>query len=395
MKIETELLRTAAPEYGRAALSDVLPSALALLGDEDSSDVLGLEDRLSGVRRIAVLLVDGLGYHLLREAAASSPTLASGLDGTVGSLRRLTTGFPSTTPTSLTSLGAGVAPGEHGLVGFTVRIPGSDQLLCHIVWGDTPDPAKWQPTPTCFERAVKAGISAGVVSSGAFEGTGLTVSAFRGGAYCAADGVESVAAGMRAALSREAPCLVYGYYPFVDKAGHLHGAGSPEWHAAVAGLERLLRLLLADLPADAALLVTADHGMINVPDDERIDLADHPRLRDGVRLIAGEPRARYVHTEPGAAVDVAAAWRETLGEHVDVVTRAEALAAGWLGHVVPDAHAARVGDVVAVCRGRHVILGVPECDSATVSLLRGYHGGLTEAEIAIPLWAIRGDALAR
>ena len=102
--------------------------------------------------------------------------------------------------------------------------------------------------------------------------------------------------------------LVYAYTSAVDTAAHAHGIASREWADAAAGTGRLLERLIAALPSDTALLVTADHGGLDVPTTARIDMAADPRLTAGVRVVAGEPRFRYLHTEPGATEDVRAAW---------------------------------------------------------------------------------------
>src|SRR4051794_19095774 len=145
-------------------LTDVLSSACALLGVPGTADRLFLADRVGEVDRIVVLLVDGLGYHLLPAAAAHAPTLAAALAGRFGALDELTCSFPSTTPTSLVTLGTGVTPGEHGILGFTLNVPGTDRVLTHITWtGDPPVPV-WQPVPTLLARAEQAGLRVSVVS---------------------------------------------------------------------------------------------------------------------------------------------------------------------------------------------------------------------------------------
>ncbi|HZE41311.1 MAG TPA: nucleotide pyrophosphatase/phosphodiesterase family protein [Stackebrandtia sp.] len=389
MEFDATLFQTSPPQYGSASLADVIPSALSILDVNGERDILGLAAAgLGDARRIAVLLVDGLGYHLLPEAAKSSPQLATALDGTRGTLRELTTNFPSTTPTSLASLSVGVPPGQHGLMGFTVNVPGTDDILTHIAWHGAPDPLTWQPRDTCYTRASAAGVATTVVSRHEYARSGLTDAIFRGAEIARASSIPETVAAMRDGLARGDRSLVYGYFPYVDKTGHADGPGTDSWHDAVGELDGMLDRLLDALPGDTAVLLTADHGMIGVDDDSRVNVADHPHLRDGVRLIAGEPRVRYVHTHPGATADVLATWTETLGDRARVCTRAEAIDAGWFGPVT-EAHAQRIGDVVAICRDRTVLLGVPESDFATTVPLRGYHGGLTAAEMAIPLWIAR------
>jgi hypothetical protein len=361
-----------------STIADVLPSALAALGVPGHTDRFGLPD----VRRIGVLLVDGLGYHLLPSAARVAPLLADVHAGRLGELREIACCFPSTTPTSLASLGTGTLPGAHGIVGFRVNVPGTRRVLTHIDWRGDPDPAVWQPVPTQFEVAAAAGLATSVVSRPEFAGSGLTIAAYRGARYVGAADDDALAEAMLAELSGPAR-LVYGYHAAVDTTAHLFGIDSPAWQEAVADVGRLLAKLVDGLPADAALLVTADHGGVNVPADNRVDIDTDRRLRAGVRVVAGEARVRYLHTRRGAGEDVIAAWRGVLGDSADVISRDQAVAAGWFG-AVPEQHVARIGDVVVVCRGDYAVLATKH-EPELASKLVAYHGSMTPAETAIPL----------
>jgi predicted AlkP superfamily pyrophosphatase or phosphodiesterase len=339
------------------------------------------------VRRVAVVLVDGMGRHLLPELADGAPLLASVLAGGAGRLDQLTCTFPSTTPTSLVSLGTGAAPGEHGILGFTVKLPHSDQVLTHISWHGDPPAAQWQPVTTWFERLERAGTSTRAVLPAAFIGSGLTEAAYRGAEFVAAkpddDYAELVVDQLRAAHG-----LVYAYTAVLDTAAHTFGIGSAEWRAAGTHVDALLTRLIEALPADAALLITADHGGLNVPTHRRIDLDADSRLSAGVRVVAGEPRVRYLHTEPGAAPDVIAAWSELLNGRVEVRSRDDAVAAGLFGSVRAD-HLARIGDVVATCLGDTAVLATAH-EPPEVAQLVGFHGAATPAELDIPLITFRG-----
>jgi hypothetical protein len=369
------------------SICDVLPAAAALLGVPGAVDALGITERVGDVRRVAVVLVDGMGWHLLPELAADAPLLASVLAGDAGRLDELACTFPSTTPTSLVSLGTGAAPGEHGILGFTVKLPGADRVLHHIVWRDDPPAAQWQPVPTWFERLRHAGVGARAVLPAPFIGSGLTEAAYRGAEFHATSTAEDYA-GRVAEQLQAAPGLVYGYTAEPDTTAHLVGIGSPEWHAAAAHVDTLLTRLVEALPSDAALLVTADHGGLNVPANARIDLDADPRLNAGVRVVAGDPRVRYLHTDPGAASDVLAAWTEVLDGRAEVRSRDDAVTAGLFGPVRPD-HLPRIGDVVVTCTGDAAILASAH-EPPEVGKLVGLHGAGTPAEMAIPLITFRG-----
>ncbi|MET7961872.1 nucleotide pyrophosphatase/phosphodiesterase family protein [Micromonospora zamorensis] len=374
------------PHHGGGRLADVLPSALAVLGVPGSADPLGLVPALAGVRRIAVLLVDGLGWYQLPTAAPYAPTLA-GLAATVA--RPIIAGFPSTTPTSLVTLGTGVAPGAHGVLGFTVRVPGTDRVLTHTDWAADPSPLHWQPVPTQLERARAAGVTVTVVSRPEFGGSGLTLAANRGGDFRGAAGGDAVAAAMLAALAAgPGPTLVSGYHADLDRHGHVSGVDSAPWRVAATEVDALLARLVDGLPPDAALLVTADHGQLDIPADHRFDLDTDPRLRAGVRVVAGEARVRYLHVEAGAVDDVLAAWSEVLGAAARVRTRDEVVATGWFGPVSEE-HLGRIGDVVVTCNDTYAVMA-SRTERPMASKLVAYHGSDTAAELTVPLLVVRG-----
>lgn len=197
-------------------------------------------------------------------------------------------------------------------------------------------------------------MAARAVLPALFMGSGLTDSAYRGADF-RPSGPDDDYAQLVIDELRAAPGLVYGYTADLDTAAHLFGIGSPHWHAAAARVDALLTRLVDTLPANAALLVTADHGGLNVPPQARVDLDTDTRLSEGIRVVAGEPRVRYLHTVPGAAADVQATWSGLLDGRAEVYGRDQAVATGMFGPVDPG-HLARIGDVVVICTGDTAVL---------------------------------------
>jgi hypothetical protein len=370
-----------------SSIVDVLPSAFALLAVPGVEDSLGLAKSIGDVRQLAVLLVDGLGHELLPIAAPAAPLVGDVLAGRIGQLSAISSVFPSTTPTNLVSLGTGAAPGEHGILGFHVNIPGSDRVLTHVHWHDDPSVEDWQPVPSLFTRAEIAGVTTAVVGRGAFAGTGLTVAAYGRGAYAAANDGDAVADRVLGEL-RAGTRLVYGYHADLDTAAHGFGIGTPQWLRAAGGVDRLISRIYAGLPSGAGLIVTADHGGLNAPTDNRVDLGTDARLSAGLRVVAGEPRVRYLHTLEGAAADVRATWTEVMAGRAEVLLREEAVASGVFGRVA-DRNRLRIGDVVVICTGDTVVLASGHEPPQTAELV-GFHGSLTPAELRIPLMILRG-----
>jgi hypothetical protein len=364
----------ALPRYGQSTLAELGPSLLASLGVPGEDNALGLPR----ADRACLLLIDGLGWHLLGANRHAAPFLSGLLpDG-----RRLAAGFPATTVTSLSSLGTGRPPGQHGLLGYQVRVPETGQLLNALRWDKAVDPVAWQPDSTIFERAVAAGVAAFRIAQGSFERTGLSVASMRGADYRAANTPGALVARTAQALASEPRSFALVYTGDLDSTGHACGSASPAWPYQLAQVDLLARQLADALPAGTPMYVTADHGMVDVPAADRVDADQVTGLRTGVALLGGEPRARHVYATPGAAADVLAAWQHILAGRAWVVSREQAIDERWFGPV--DRRVAdRLGDVIAALRGTSaVIASVAE---PRESGLIGMHGSLAASDQEIPL----------
>jgi hypothetical protein len=375
------------PRYGSRSLGELVPSLLSALGVADFANPLALEP----AARACLVLVDGLGWELFTANAAAVPFLNSMVR------EPLTAGFPATTASSLSSLAIGVPPGEHGLVGYTMALPGYDRAFNTLTWslygvGPRVDlvnelvPESFQPLPTLAERAAAAGLRIHHLGPAFHEWSGLTRAIGRGERFHPADSLEAVTEGALRLLN--APrTFVFGYHPRLDAAGHVHGVASRAWSDELIAVDHGVRLLAEQLPTDTVLVVTGDHGMVDLRPGEKLDLADHPELAAGVRILAGEARARYVGTEAGATGDVLAAWRSRLGNQMWVWGREEAIATGIFGPLVTDRARERMGDIVAAAYGR---VGIVERNvDPAQARLNGHHGSLTAAEQLVPLLVYR------
>jgi hypothetical protein len=367
------------PNRDRTSLADVLPSCIAALSGTENPLGLGR------VNRVVVVLVDGLGSASLRARAGHARTLSA----TTGARETIDTVFPTTTAAALASLTTGVAPGTHGLVGYSVLDAAHDRVVNQLSgWDDRLVPERWQPIPTLFERAVDEGFCAVIVAPARYRDSGFTRAALRGAEYRAAasiaDRFEVATAWLR---EPGPPGVLYLYVPELDSTAHALGWESAEWtsrleevDAEVARFSRALR------PADGALL-TADHGVVDVPVHAHVLIDTGDGLLDGVRFVAGEPRCLQLHFEPSFTVDERDAliqrWRDSESHRSWVLPRAEAIAAGWFGATSPEVEP-RIGDLLVAAR-KNIAYYDGRTASAQSQAMIGQHGSWSPAELQVPL----------
>jgi hypothetical protein len=240
-----------------------------------------------------------------------------------------------------------------------------------------------QPRPTVWERAEAAGIATSMCTFDHFHRSGLTRAVLRGGRWSGTLTEGDAVVRAAEASGHGHRSLVYVYVSTLDLIGHMRGPDTDAWRAQLRIIDGIAEQIAARLPADATLFVTSDHGMVLVPDEAKVDFDAMPSLQDGVRALAGEPRARYVHTERGAALDVLTTWREVLGADWQVLSRDDAVAAGLFGPTIdPDARR-RIGDVVALSLGSGGV--VERRKLPRLAAMPGQHGSVTDEELLVPL----------
>lgn len=372
---------------GPRPLRGVLPDVARALGlDLPELPSAGLDLPVSD--RAVVVLVDGLGVRQLAARAGHAPTLRGLLNATPAGAG--SAGFPTTTAVSLASFGTGREPGATGLLGYSLRDPrqgrsGGTELINLVQWSTgsgapAPDPQLWQPHAAIFELLGAAGIASTSVGRARFAGSGLTRAALRGSRFVGADTLDGAVEAAGAALRR--PGLVYFYWGALDSVGHHDGWGSAQWGDELAALDAALTALLRRLPSGTPVVVTADHGMVDVT--ARIDVAAEPSLREGVALVAGEPRALHLHLDEADHVDVVAErWADRLGDAAWVLRGRDAIGAGLFGPF-EERNDGLVGDVVVAMRGTHAVQDSRTQSAASLELV-GMHGSLTPDELEIPL----------
>ena len=375
-----------APKTDRISLADVLPSCL--------SSVAGSSNRLDlpRVSRAVVVLVDGLGAEQLRARTGHARTLAS----VATKAAVIESGFPTTTAAALATLATGVTPGQHGLVGYTALDPAHDRVVNQLSgWDDRLDPATWQLAPTVFETAVRQGVRATAIGPKRYRDSGFSQAVWRGAEYISAqtinDRLESAAEWLREPGDAG---LLYVYVPELDMAAHAYGWESDEWIEQLETLDGAMRAMASTLRPTDGVLLTADHGVLDVPPHAQVLIDSDPSLVDGVRFVAGDPRCLQLHFEPGLSDDtrerLVDRWRAAESGRAWIATRDEAIDANWFGEVRDEVRP-RIGDLLIAAR-KNIAYYDTRTASSHARAMVGQHGSFSQAEVRVPLLRFGGFA---
>ena len=379
---DTASADTAAPAPATAGTAAPGPAPAASDAEASAAAALAL---LPPVTSLVVVAVDGLGSANLKARAGHAPTL-NGMQQ-----RRITTVTPSTTAAALTTLTTGTLPATHGLIGYRIMHESLGLLSPLRDWEGISDTRSWQRSEPLMRRAGSVGVTARAFGRPAHAESGLTGAILTGAEYIGGDRIEDRFAAAARQLATGAPTLAYIYVDELDRAGHRYGWQSAQWTRRLEQLDRALADFLTGLPQGTGVVVTADHGMVDIPAAQHIvfDL-DSPEFAE-VRAWGGEPRFRSLYLHDGADPgEVAARLHAREGKRAWVATRDEAFAAGVFGPNAPHEVRARVGDVILAARGQVAYYATTD-DPQSFEIV-GQHGSWTDEERGIPL--IVGGAFA-
>jgi len=361
----------------RTSLADVVPSSILALSGQ--ANPLGLPE----ANHVVVVLVDGLGSEALAARSGHARTLVSRL--TKKSV--IESGFPTTTAAAIATLTTGVRAGQHGLVGYTAL--NGDRVVNQLSgWDSRMDPATWQRVPTQFESLAAQDLTSVAIGPARYNNSGFSQAVLRGARY---ESASSISDRMRRAADLlagpDAPALSYVYVPELDVAAHAHGWQSPQWTHALETLDAAVAELSRALSPSDGLLITADHGILDVPAHSHVLFDTVPALVDGVRLVAGDPRCLQLHFEPDlgekqrtALVD---AWRASESERSWIASRSEAIEAGWFGAVDADVEP-RIGDLLVAARKSIAYYDSRASNDHGRGMI-GQHGSWSSSEVRVPL----------
>lgn len=377
------------PDYTGGGLVNLIGSCTASRGGRPlhpTLDALRPAD-VAGARNVLLIVIDGLGYNYLLTKGAGG-ALAGRLHS------RMTSVFPSTTASAITTTFTGLAPAEHGLTGwftwfaeakataaalpFKPRGAGPSLEECGI------QPAMLYRGPSLFDTLDTEAVVVSyrpIIDS--IYNRHFCGSATRLAYDDLAGFVSQTEAAVKSSPNRK---FVYAYYPDFDTCSHRFGVGSAETGKLFAALDEAFARLLQKLSGtDTAVLLTADHGFLDCPADKALDISDCPVLAAMLsHPLTGERRVAFCHVAQGKQAEFSARASEWLEGKADVLPGCTPLKEGWLGGGDLHPHIAdRTGDFVLMMRDTYTVKDWLPGESRHLHI--GNHGGMSPDEMYIPL----------
>jgi hypothetical protein len=354
------------PDYGGACITNVVPALLEPAADTPSWMPPGVAD----ADQIVLLVLDGLGWNQLKARRPLAPTLSAMAGGPI------TTVAPSTTSTALTSIATGLTPGEHGVIGYRFDVAGD--VLNVLRWAVNGRDARSAVPPDTIQHVEPfLGHRPAIVTRAEFRGSGFTQAHLEGTRFCGYRVTSTLVAETKRLLHENEP-FVYCYYEGIDKVAHEYGLGDV-YDAELAAVDRLVADMQAIIPPGGALVVTADHGQLDVG-DRLVRL--HGDVLAHTSRQSGEGRFRWLHARPGRAEALLEAATLHHADGAWITTSEQAIADGWFGPKVTEASRSRLGDVALVARDD---IAFHDPDDTGPYVLVGRHGSLTADEMLVPL----------
>jgi predicted AlkP superfamily pyrophosphatase or phosphodiesterase len=402
------------PHYGGFSIANIPATVAALLGVDLPGALPALPEQvwaewLPGLRRVVLVILDALGYRMLQRMSASGEGQVFSTLAKAGRLIPLTSVFPSTTDAALVSLSTGRPPAEHGWLAYTMYLRelgvAANAILLSSLWtrktdellGWGLDPSTLIPLPRLAERLASAGVHTGAVFYAGFRNTGFSSMLYRGvaeqrGHLHASD----LWVQLRHLLSetRGSQAFITAYWSGLDTLAHAYGPETDHCEAEFQSVNHLLsRQFLDSLTAadreGTLLLITADHGQINVPPEQILDADQDPELSQHLMMpVMGESRAAFVHPRPGRSKAVRDYLEASYPDWFIVRDSVEVLESGLVGKPIADETYARAGELIVLPRGTRAL----QQTQPSVPLV-GRHGGLTPEEMLVPLIGARLEAL--
>ena len=331
--------------------------------------------KLPARRSVCVLLVDGLGASNLTKAGGHARFLNS------SNIEKISCFYPSTTSTSLTSLATGLSPNQTGFVGYQV-FNRDDLVPMNLLsgWESTTQAETFQKMETISELAKESDLGFDVVSPAIYKHSGFTAATMREAEFHGVNDVAERFSKARELLKMPGARVVYLYVPELDQIAHGWGSESMKWLNALEGLDSLVQNLASTLPSGSGLLLTSDHGGVDVPKENHIYI-DELFAKELFDFVGGDTRGLFLYCKASSG-DLKERLVDAYGNECYVLEPKDLIQAGyWTESKIQEKF---LPELILLARKNVALYHRGFAKQKSLNMV-GHHGSITPEEMSIPL----------
>ncbi len=400
------------PIYNGYSLVNLPNTIMEMFGIKPVGRVLdrSITDKINkrGIRKVAVILIDGFGYDMFLKSCKYSEFFKKFVEN--GIVAPITSGFPSTTAASITTMNTGLTPQEHGLLEWLLYFKEIDKTINTLPFTsmeDKPLTKKYNPKilyqgDTIFKRFGSDKVPIYTIANKQIANSDYNLLFKSGNTYITHFKNSDLAIRLRVALEKEKRrSYFYSYISSVDSSIHALGPSTEESEAEILSVSHaledgLIKKIDKKTAAETLVIITADHGHTLLNPKDTIYLNKYRKLNDyyergkNGKIIppTGSPRDVFLHIKSGKLEEAEELLNDKLSKVAKVMKIKDAIESGLFGYGKLNKNFANRAGNLLILPHKNKSIWYEHIKGEKFDKI-GMHGGLSKEEMLIPLAAAR------
>lgn len=382
------------PDYRGGSIVNLMSSIAGAFSQKAEYETLRLlpPEKIKDSKNIVLMIIDGLGYEYLKRKGKST-ILNKHCLGSITSV------FPPTTASAITTFLTGAAPQQHAFTGWYMHLKEVGAVSTILPFCPRFGGPPFSAQGISIDAALDQKPFSGMIKAQNFSISHKDIAfsdfskAMTGNSKVLPYGsLNRFFANIRKAIkSSNRRKYIYAYWPELDSLNHRYGVGHKKSEKHFREIDKKIRGLIKSIEGtNTALIITADHGLINTSPERTIKLEDHPKMKECLSLpLCGEARAAYCYVHPEKAQQFESYVRKNMKQCCRLFKSRELIDKNYFGLFKPNPRLFdRVGDYTLIFKENYIIrdfIGKENKKEAVV----GHHGGVSKEEMLVPLALVK------
>ncbi|NIA23667.1 MAG: hypothetical protein GWP03_05880 [Proteobacteria bacterium] len=385
------------PDYENSILN-FISSLLVAFGVDSSHKPLSFVDsrKVAEKKDIVLIILDGMGYNLYEQVERETDLKKS-------TVRKITSVFPPTTASAITSIMTGKSPLEHGIIGWTLFFKEFGKFIDVLpkiesptgeLLNDSYNVTGIMSIENIFQSISKRSPDMDLIkiTPSYIAKSDFSLSISSPAKIVPYEKISEMLSNIESAVKEnDRKKFIVAYSTNPDGLEHMNGVGSEKVLLFMKDAFGKINTLADSLKdRDVTIFITADHGLTDV--DRYIYVDDDKELFDTLVLpLFPEPRFSTFFIKSGKEER----FKRAIGKYESeflIMSRDEFFERGFLGEGKPHKKIDDfIGDYVAIAKSTTVFKMRYGQNIRKLIEFKAHHAGLTSDEMYVPLIEINPD----